>query len=421
MDETQTNLLDDKHINEEAPIVSILTVMEVAAADPGPFGQQFSIDYAAADTDGDGIPDQNIEDLYRDLMGDPVYGPMMLNVIYYNEDSNEFEGALIRVSVNTQGGDFNKEIDEEMNEDIKPLKEVDNIEAFVTGEPIFMNFIITSIQDSGLQSTLITVVMAAIILCSLFGYEYRSLALGVFTVIPVILVILWIYGTMYIVGIPLTIITIMISSITVGIGIDYAIHVTNRFMESIHDNRDVDLALKNTVVNTGGALFGAAITTIGGFGILYLAPTNPMRMFGSFTALAIGYAFISSIVCLPAFLGVYARWKLKKDPDYFEKHVDIDKVRKHVVEHIHEFETKMKHLGNELLEAEHRFAHKIGKSQKELELQAKKAGEKIKKSMDEGAEKIADAGRKMEKGAKDAGKQVEREVKKAGEKIKPKK
>jgi multidrug efflux pump subunit AcrB len=208
---------------------------------------------------------------------------------------------------------------------------------------------------------------------------------------------------MYLVGIPLNVFTIMVSTITIGIGVDYAIHITNRFMESLHDYGNVDEGIDSTIVNTGAALGGAAVTTIGGFMILYLAPANPMRMFGTITALSITFSLIGSILILPAFLGLYARRKLAKDPKYFEKHVDIRAIRDHVSEHVHEFEKTIRKIGPMMIEANHQFAHKISDFGKEME----KAGKGIGKS-------AGKAGKQIEKGVKKAGEHVEKGVKMAG-------
>jgi multidrug efflux pump subunit AcrB len=308
--------------------------------------------------------------------------------------------------VDSQAGDFNEDIFNEMNDNIKPLEDVDEIEVFATGDPILMHVIITSIQDSGIQSLGITVVVAGLILTILFIFEFRSFALGIMTLIPVILVICWIYGTMYLAGIPLNVFTIMVSTITIGIGVDYAIHITNRFMDSLNDYGTGDESLDSTIVTAGAALGGAAVTTVGGFLILYMAHAHPMRMFGSITALSITFSLIGSILILPAFLGLYAKRKLAKDPKYFEKHVDITAIRDHVSEHLHAFEKNLRKIGPIMIEANHQLAHKISDFGKEME----KAGKKI-------GEAAGKAGKQIEEGVKKAGDGVVKTSDKLGKKI----
>ena len=73
--------------------------------------------------------------------------------------------------------------------------------------------------------------------------------------------------------------TIMVTSLTIGIGIDYSIHATQRFRLTADRTGDVEKAVCKTVGHTGGALFIAAITTVSGFGLLILAPMPPEQQF----------------------------------------------------------------------------------------------------------------------------------------------
>lgn len=435
MNRTQQNIEDDKHLNEGESINSILTIIQDIRTPGGDFevDDVFITDYNTNyDINNDGLPDQgtDIEGLFDSLRTNETYGPAVINVLYYNENSRNFEGAVIRVSVNTRGGDNNAEIYDELNDDIKPLEDVGDIKGYATGQPLLMHVLLTSIQDSGMKSLAITVIIAWVILTILFISEFRSFSLGIMTLIPVILCICWAFGTMFLFGLHLTVLTIFVSTLTIGIGVDYGIHITNRFMESIHDYGNVDDAMKATIVNTGAALGGAAITTIGGFMILYLAPTDPMRMFGAITALSISFSLIGSIFILPAFLGVYARRKMAKDPKYFEKHVDIQAIRDHVSEHIHDFEKDIKHLGKKMVDAEHQFAHKISDFGQEIDKAGKKigtvvdetgrvigkkvgeTGREIGKTMDETGKKVGKAGRDLGKTIDETGKKLDKATKK---------
>jgi uncharacterized protein len=342
MNETQTNILDNKDINEQQPINSILTLMhDVATGENEDIAkhQGFAENYTAADTDGDGIPDTNITDLLRFFVENEDYRMEAISVLHWveKEETNgtksyTFDGTVIRVGVNSQNGAFAGDIKVDLENDIKPLEtleengEIDQVIA--TGEPILINVIITSIEKSGIQSLIITIVVAAVILTIVFYATDKSLVLGILTEIPVILVIFWVFGAMYLIGMDLNVMTIMISSMTVGLGITYGIHVTHRFVEDLAELDDIDKACTSTVVNTGTALFGAAVTTIGGFGILVFAPIPPMKKFGAISALAITFSLIASVFVLPTFLSLWAKWVKKNDPCFFQHHADI----KHQIE-----------------------------------------------------------------------------------------
>ena len=75
----------------------------------------------------------------------------------------------------------------------------------------------------------------------------------------------------------------------------------------------IDDACRSTVTHTGTALFGAAATTISGFGLLVFATMPPLQQFGGITALTILYSFLASVFILPTFLVVWAKWKQKNN------------------------------------------------------------------------------------------------------------
>ncbi len=332
MNETENRILNDPYVNEEQPIESILTLMRGVA------GGQYIINgspaedpvfagmYNAADTDGDDVPDTNVEGLFDYLMNDERYEFSTVRVLHYNEDKDEYDGTVIRVSVNSQNAAKAKDISDDLEDDIKPLERESGVkEVTATSGPVLIHYIINSIEVSGMQSLLISIVVAGIILTIVFYVTDKSLVLGILTEIPVILVIAWVFASMYLIGMQLNVMTIMIASLTVGLGITYGIHVTHRFVEDLAALNDIDEATRSTVVNTGTALFGAAITTIGGFGILVFSPIPPMKKFGAISALAIFFSLIASIFVLPTFLSIWAKWVKKRDPCYFEHHADVQK------------------------------------------------------------------------------------------------
>ncbi|WP_255291479.1 MMPL family transporter [Natrinema sp. CBA1119] len=93
--------------------------------------------------------------------------------------------------------------------------------------------------------------------------------------------------------------------IGIGIGVDYAIRIGERFLEEYRGGGSDHIAsLRRTVRGTGGALLASATTTAAGFGVLALVPS--LQRFGIITSVAIGYAFLASILVLPSLLAVWA-------------------------------------------------------------------------------------------------------------------
>ncbi len=326
IDDTQKEIENDRHTNEQDPYESILTVMYDVATGDGDldFNATFSEKYNNSQTDEDGVPDQNITELFDFLMEHDDYKGQVIRFLHFNNETGEYDGAVIRVAVNSQNGAKSEEIYRDMNDDLKPLENEEKIDSTIaTSGPVLVHVIVKSIETSGINSLIITVIVAGVILTFVFWVTDKSKVLGIITEVPVILVIAWTFAAIYLIGMSLNVMTIMIASLTVGLGITYGIHVTHRFVEDLAEFDDIDKACRSTVTNTGMALFGAAITTIGGFGILVFAPIPPMRKFGAISALSIGFSLIASVFILPTFLSLWAKHVKKHDPCYFQHHADV--------------------------------------------------------------------------------------------------
>ena len=116
---------------------------------------------------------------------------------------------------------------------------------------------------------------------------------------------------MHFIGYSLNVMTIMITSLTIGLGITYAIHAVERFRLTADRTGDVITAVSETIGHTGSALLIAAVTTMVGFGLLALTPMPVEQQFGLITALTILYAFLTSIFILPPALMFWGNWRKK--------------------------------------------------------------------------------------------------------------
>jgi predicted RND superfamily exporter protein len=254
----------------------------------------------------------NIRQLFNYLILNPYSTKDALNLVHKTKDDT-YNGAVMRVSVNVDMDD-NKGIDQlhvDLNNDKKPLEESTD-KSIVTGGPVLTKKIMDTLNDSQIRSLIITIFVSLIILTIVFYYKWRSVILGLITITPVIFCVIWTLATMYIVDIPLNVMTITIASLTVGLGITYGIHITHRFLEDLEKHDSIDEACRSTVSHTGTALFGAAATTIAGFGLLVFGLMPPIQQFGGITAMTILYSFLSSVFVLPTFLVLWARYRRKR-------------------------------------------------------------------------------------------------------------
>ena len=224
---------------------------------------------------------------------------------------------MVRVSVSTAAGEERAvALGENLDAVFAPVEaELGGDSVVVTSDGIISSRIVTSLRDSQLRSLFIAVLAAMVLLVLNFWVTERRPMLGVVTIAPVALVVLWTFGMMAATGVPVGPVTATIAALAVGIGVPYTIHVSHRFSEDRERFATAEEAIRSTVSHTGGALAGSAMTTIAGFGILVTSSLVPFQQFGLVTVYSIGFALIASTVVLPAMLVLYDRSRRRREGD----------------------------------------------------------------------------------------------------------
>ncbi|QLH78041.1 MMPL family transporter [Halosimplex rubrum] len=283
--------------NGDARITSPLTVMRSVAAS----NESFNATLAAADTDGDGVPDRDVAAVYDALYEtapDEAAGVL-------SQTDGRYEAARLVVAI--EGGADGDAITTQMR-DVAAQVDGSGLEATATGSAILNKIVQDELLNTVVQSLVITLVATFVFLMITYRITEGSATLGVVTLLPVAFSVMWILGTMYLLDIPFNVLTGMITSLTVGLGVAYSIHLSERYNQELTRTRDVWTAMDRAVTGTGGALLGSAATTVGGFGTLVFAILPPLQQFGTITGLTIVYAFLASVLVLPSLLVVWTRF-----------------------------------------------------------------------------------------------------------------
>ncbi|AFO56110.1 RND family transporter [Natrinema sp. J7-2] len=278
-----------------------LSTMERVARQNESFNESFT----AADTDDDNVPDVNVSALYDQLF--EIDGEAATQVLHRTDDG-EYQSARLIIAV--QGDAANSETTREMRDIAGTIEDGSDgrWSATATGDPVVGYVVEQDLLDTVLESLLLTLVAVFVFLTVAYRLTGSSATLGIVTLLPVAFSVSWILGTMYWIGMPFNVLTGMITSLTIGLGVAYSIHVSDRYALELERQGNVWAALRTTVTGTGGALLGSAATTVGGFGTLALAILPALQQFGIITALTITYAFLASVVVLPALLVLWTRY-----------------------------------------------------------------------------------------------------------------
>ena len=164
-----------------------------------------------------------------------------------------------------------------------------------TGLLVLYNNMLKSLYKS--QILTLGAVFVGIML--MFLVLFRSAKISMIAIVPNFLAAGIVLGGMGWTGIPLDMMTITIAAITVGIGVDHAIHYITRFQREFAVDGDYVAAMHRAHASIGLALFYTAITIIVGFSILALSNFIPSIYFGLLTGLAMTAALLGSMTLLP--------------------------------------------------------------------------------------------------------------------------
>lgn len=180
-------------------------------------------------------------------------------------------------------------------------------EVTVVSRPMVEAEVVSALSDAQLLAIAISVAVAGLLLVLASWLSDRSVALGLIGIVPAVVALIWVLGTMRLLGMSFNALTATVASIAVGIGVPYGIHLTNRYRASLQELGDVTDAVGDTLRHTGAALTGSAITTGLAFGVLLLSSSTPMRQFGGVSAMMIGYALLACLALQPALLVLWSR------------------------------------------------------------------------------------------------------------------
>ncbi len=172
-----------------------------------------------------------------------------------------------------------------------------------------------------------TIAAALGILFVFFWATLRQPFLAFIAVGPIVLVLVWILGTLALLGIPYTIVTATITALSIGIGVDYTIHIIYRYREEYSHLRNPEIAAVRTLKTTGSALLGSALTTGSGVGVLMLSSVPALQQFGITVVITIAYSLILSVMLVPSamtFWGAYQNMRLRSMVQSWERDLDME-------------------------------------------------------------------------------------------------
>ncbi|ADL12664.1 Patched family protein [Acetohalobium arabaticum DSM 5501] len=215
--------------------------------------------------------------------------------------------ALIRARIKTNSTTEINKIVDSINKNIDNSNQSSFV--FIGGIGDLLAELVDSVVKGQVFSLTLSVISVALIVIYLFS----SLTAGVIAILPLTLAIVTLFGLMGYFGIELNMITALLSSIMIGVGVDYTIHFLWRYRKE-KKNRDSKAAVKKTLMTTGRGIIFNALSVIVGFVILLGSNFLPVKFFGFLVIISISGCLIGSLILLPAVCIIF-------EPEFLESSI----------------------------------------------------------------------------------------------------
>jgi hydrophobe/amphiphile efflux-3 (HAE3) family protein len=203
-----------------------------------------------------------------------------------------YENSRLLISLTDGGNNEGKRLLKKMQE---MTKEDPNV-AFIAGSSLTK----IELADMVIKGQIRSLILAMVVIFILITIIFKSHRAGLLSVIPLSLAILVLFGMMGFFGITLDIATALISSIMIGVGIDYTIHFLWRFKKERLKGAEHGEAAYISLTTAGRGIIINALSVIVGFLALTLSNFAPLRFFGGLVVISITTCLISALVLVPA-------------------------------------------------------------------------------------------------------------------------
>ncbi len=167
-----------------------------------------------------------------------------------------------------------------------------------------VNTVSARLRDQVKTDAIFAAVVGAIVVFLLLWLDYRRLGDAILSLAPLGVGILWMLGGMRLVGVNMNFFNVFVTTMVIGIGVDYGVHVLHRYREL-----EGSPQLLQGLSETGKAIIVAALSTSVGFGSMSLSRYPGLRSMGLVAIMGALATAVVAVTLLPAFLSLRERRK----------------------------------------------------------------------------------------------------------------
>lgn len=164
-----------------------------------------------------------------------------------------------------------------------------------------------------IKGQIISLLFAVVTVFFLLAVIFRSFKGGLIGSLPLIVSIIVLFGIMGLAGIALDAATALLSSVMIGVGVDFTIQYMWCYNSELRLGLSHKDATRAALTTIGRSIFINAFSVMAGFSALIFSGFTSIRFFGYLVLISIGACFIGAILIVPAFLLKFRPWFIEKD------------------------------------------------------------------------------------------------------------
>ncbi len=216
--------------------------------------------------------------------------------------------ARIMISLYSLPKDQQEDIGDEIKNIVSRIQKPPHTTVQITGAPVMSREIKTSVKEDMSKTSTVSMIAIIFIVVLLF----RSIKNGLTSLMAIVFGSIWAYGIIALLGVNISQTSSGALSMIFGVGIDFGIQVVNRFREEIQKEKDLQKALKHTVVNVGKPMTITAVSILIGFKAMSLGQLKTMSELGDIMSLGVFFSYLAALLVVPTVLAILYKHSHKK-------------------------------------------------------------------------------------------------------------
>ena len=212
--------------------------------------------------------------------------------------------ARIMLRVRDEGSDVLLAFVEELNAE---LERVDFASSGITTRMTGLGHVYANALSGFIVDMLRSLGGAALVVFALIALLFRSLRMGLISILPNVTPLVLTLGYMQLRGYDLNRASVIVFAIGLGVAVDDTIHFLVRYREESRDGGPVSVAIRKTLHGAGRAMVITTLLMIVGLAFVHTSEFMPTRRFAELTSVMMIAALIGDLCLLPALLVVFRR------------------------------------------------------------------------------------------------------------------